>query len=102
MRDCGKLLLIKENGNRVGMIKLLERPEAIEIGEIQIEPSAQGRGLGSLILRDTIAQAHAQGKSVWLSTGLKNDRARRLYLRLGFREVDRSDTHRRFVFEPPG
>jgi ribosomal protein S18 acetylase RimI-like enzyme len=51
-------------------------------------------------LQDTIAQMHAQNKSVTLSVGLKNHGAYRLYQRLGFREVARSDTHFHMSCDP--
>lgn len=89
----GEIALIEVGGVRVGMVQLLERPDAIEIGEIEILPEHQNRGIGSQILRDTIARADAQRRHVVLSVGLENERARRLFERLGFREVSRSETH---------
>ena len=47
-----------------------------------------------------MAQAHRQRKKVSLSTGLKNERAVRLYERLGFKHVSRSDTHIHMASEP--
>jgi ribosomal protein S18 acetylase RimI-like enzyme len=78
---------------RVGMIQLFDHPDSLVVSEIQIDPSHQGRGIGTRVLRDTIAQAHAQQKKVILSIGLKNRRAFELYERLGFRRVYQTDTH---------
>lgn len=89
----GEISLIEVDGVRVGMLQLLERPDAIEIGEIEILPEQQNRGIGSQIMRDTIARADEQRRHVVLSVALKNERARRLYERLGFREVSRSESH---------
>jgi ribosomal protein S18 acetylase RimI-like enzyme len=85
---------------RIGMIQLLERPDAVEIGKIQIQPTHQGRGIGTRLLRDTIALAHAQRRKVSLATGLKNHRAFALYQRLGFRHVAQTETHNHMEYEP--
>jgi ribosomal protein S18 acetylase RimI-like enzyme len=96
----GGIHCIEVDGERIGMIQLLERPDAVEIGEIQIQPTHQGRGIGTRLLRDTIALAHAQRKKVTLSTGSKNHRAFALYQRLGFRHVARTETHDYMELEP--
>jgi GNAT superfamily N-acetyltransferase len=92
--DC-----IEVDGERVGMIQLFERPDAVEIGEIQIQPAHQGRGIGTRLLLDTMAWARAQRKKVSLATGLKNHRAFALYQRLGFRHVARTETHDHMEYE---
>jgi ribosomal protein S18 acetylase RimI-like enzyme len=89
----GDISLVEVDGERVGMIQLYERANEIEIGEIQLQPSHQNRGLGSRLLRDTLARARRDGRRVLLSVGLKNERAHRLYERLGFRDVSRGETH---------
>ena len=91
--ERGEIFLIEVDGSRVGMIQLFEHTDTIEVGEIQIEPRHQNRGIGTRLLRDTVARAHAQRKTVALSTGLKNQRAFELYRRLGFRHVGQTDTH---------
>jgi ribosomal protein S18 acetylase RimI-like enzyme len=94
--DCwerGEIYVIEADGIRVGMIQLFERDDAVEVGEIQIKPLYQGQGIGTRILRDTIARAHAERRKVILSTGLKNRRAFELYRRLGFRHVAQTETH---------
>ena len=98
--ERGGIDVVEVDGVRVGMIQLLEHPDAIEVGEIQIQPAHQGHGIGTSLLRDTIARAHAQGKKVRLSTGLKNRRAFTLYQRLGFREVAQTDTHHHLECAP--
>ena len=89
----GLISIVEVDGRRVGMIQLFEDAKTVEIGEIQILPQDQNRGVGSSLLKDTIARAHEQGKKVALSVGLRNDRAYRLYLRLGFQKTGESDTH---------
>jgi ribosomal protein S18 acetylase RimI-like enzyme len=102
-KECwhqGSIFIIAVDGAPVGMVQLLNRLDAVEIGEIQIQPSHQNRGIGSHILRDTIARAHAMRKPVLLSVGLKNHHAFRLYERLGFRKLSTDDTHNHMVCAP--
>lgn len=94
----GNISIIEVDSRRIGMLQLIQHDDAIEVGEIQILTADQNAGVGTAVLRDVIEQATRQGQRVRLSTGLKNERALRLYLRLGFREVARSDTHYRLEF----
>jgi ribosomal protein S18 acetylase RimI-like enzyme len=55
--DQGNIFCVEVGGVRVGMIQLFDGPDAIEVGEIQISPSYQGRGIGSMLLRDTVRSA---------------------------------------------
>ena len=80
----GNICIVELNNECVGMIQLHEFPDRLEVGEIQIQPSHRNQGIGSRLLQDVLARAHAQRKKVSLSTGLKNHRAVRLYERLGF------------------
>ncbi len=75
------------------MSQLFEDDGAVEVGELQIQPSHQGRDFGSRLLRDTMAKAHSRGRAVVLSTGLQNRRAVALYERLGFTHTARTETH---------
>ena len=96
--DQGNIFCVEVDGVRVGMIQLFDGPDAIEVGEIQISPSYQGRGIGSMLLRDTVSEAQANRKKVLLSTGLKNYRASSLYRRLGFDHTGQTETHNLFEF----
>jgi ribosomal protein S18 acetylase RimI-like enzyme len=96
--DQGNIFCVEVGGLRVGMIQLFDTPNAIEVGEIQITPSYQGRGIGSTLLRDTVSRAQANRKKVSLATGLKNYRAFSLYRRLGFDHTGQTETHNLFEF----
>ena len=98
--ERGDIRAVEIDGVRVGMIQLFELVDAVEIGEIQIHPSYQGRGIGTRLLQDTLDRAHAQGKRVTLSTGLQNRRAINLYQRLGFVPVAQTETHFHMESEP--
>jgi ribosomal protein S18 acetylase RimI-like enzyme len=97
----GNIQIIELDGQLVGMIQLHASDDAVEIGEIQLVASQQRRGLGSQLLTDVVADAHQQHRSVRLSVALKNDGAHRLYRRLGFLDVSRSNTHFHMEHPPP-
>lgn len=99
-QERGAISIIELDGTRVGMVQLFEHVDAIEVGEIQIAPEYQSRGIGTRVLRDTIARAHARRKKVTLRTGLKNYRALELYRRLGFEEVVQTVTHVQMESKP--
>jgi ribosomal protein S18 acetylase RimI-like enzyme len=71
------------------------------ICQVSITPEAQGRGLGTMLLSLALRAFHEQGlASATLSVTVVNDRAHRLYERLGFR-VRRSFGAHAWV-RPPG
>jgi len=89
----GHISIIESDGVSVGMVQVFDGADTVEVGEIQILPRYQNRGIGRRVLVDVIDAAHKIGKRVLLSLGLKNDGAYRLYGSLGFHELSRSDTH---------
>ena len=62
----GGISIIEVDGARVGMIQLFDQSDAVEVGEIQIQPSHQNQEIGSRVLKDTIAQVHGQRRKVLL------------------------------------
>jgi ribosomal protein S18 acetylase RimI-like enzyme len=96
----GGISIIEIDGARVGMVQLCEVSDGVEVREIQVEPRHQNRGVGTAVLRDVMAAARARGRCVRLSVGLENQGALRLYERLGFRRVGRSDTHHDLMYGP--
>lgn len=85
--------IIEVDGTRVGMIQLLDHGDAVVVAEIQIDPSHQNQGVGASVLGKVISDASAQGRDVRLSVGLTNERAIKLYERMGFSVVGQSETH---------
>ena len=98
----GHISIIEVEDVDAGMVQLFEEPEAVEVAEIQVHPTHQNRGLGSRVLTDIIVDAHRRRKCVRLSLGLKNEKALRLYERLGFRRVGQSETHTHMECRPVG
>jgi ribosomal protein S18 acetylase RimI-like enzyme len=91
--ERGGISIIEVGGEPVGMLQLFDDGDALEIGEIQVLPDHQNRRVGTSVLRDLMSRARAEGRDVCLRVGLQNHKAIRLYERLGFVGVERSDTH---------
>ena len=96
----GHISIIEAGGSRVGMIQVFNEPNEVKVGEIQIQPQDQNRGIGTTVLLDIMAMAHSHRKRVSLAVGLKNDKAFRLYRRLGFQLVATTQTHHHMACEP--
>ncbi|CAI8737400.1 GNAT family N-acetyltransferase [Chryseobacterium sp. IT-36CA2] len=71
----------------IGLLKVDRTFTNIEVLQLQIDPSQQGKGLGRKILEDILEEASLAGKTVSLSV-LKTNKAQNLYQSLGFRIVD--------------
>ena len=97
--ERGGISSVEIDSVRVGMIQLFDDPDGVEIGELQIQPSYQNRGIGTRLLRDTIDRRTSSAED-FLSVALKNDRAYRLYERLGFQKVAQNDTHNLIAYAP--
>jgi ribosomal protein S18 acetylase RimI-like enzyme len=89
----GHVSIIEVDGERAGMIQLIDHGDEVEVAEIQVDPDRQNRGLGTAVLLDAISGARARGRPLRLSVGLANRKAIRLYERLGFSPVGQSETH---------
>jgi ribosomal protein S18 acetylase RimI-like enzyme len=65
---------------------------AVRVVDISLLPEHRGRGIGSGVLADVMAEAASTARPVRLSVALGNP-ARRLYERLGFTATDASGSH---------
>lgn len=83
--------IISVNGDRAGLIKIIEHADVTEIVQIQIDPALQGKGIGREILVSVIEHSAASGVPVILSV-LKTNKAINLYSRLGFNTIEENDT----------
>lgn len=85
----GGTSIILIDGTKVGWLQTCESPDRIYLGQIYILPAQQNRGVGTAILRQLGARARLHDKAFVLDV-MKNNRARALYERLGFRVVGES------------
>lgn len=82
-----KASIILLDNQPIGLLKVNRTFTNIEVLQLQIDPSQQGKGLGKKILSDILEEASLAGKTVSLSV-LKTNKAQYLYESLGFRIVD--------------
>lgn len=71
----------------------------VHVLDLAILPEFRGRGAGTFLLRSVLADAAATGRTASISVE-KQNRARELYERLGFRVVMESDVHYRMEWAP--
>jgi ribosomal protein S18 acetylase RimI-like enzyme len=63
-------------------------PKQVELQRLYIHPSAQGQGVGKLLVSRVEEEARRQGfENLWLGVYEKNYRAIEVYERLGFQRV---------------
>ena len=78
--------VITMNGQSIGRIIVDGEGQKVRIVDISLLPEFRGRGIGEFILAQIKEQAEKTGATIHLSVQL-NNRAIRLYERLGFRKV---------------
>ena len=62
--DRSEVNVVVVDGRDVGVLSLMYPGDALYLLTIGIDPASQGRGLGTAILRDVIADAHGRGLPV--------------------------------------
>ena len=72
----------------------------IRLMDIALLPSHRGRGIGGQCLRDLLAEAAAAGQAVTAHVARDNP-ARRLYERLGFRVAEESGPYQLLAWSAP-
>lgn len=85
-------LLLEHGGEAVGRLYLCRRAPDFLIVDIALLSSAQGQGVGRCLIAAVQQRAAAQGCGVQLHVDPHNERARRLYARLGFRQQSTEGT----------
>ncbi len=93
--------VVQLGGLDVGVVSIVEQPDRVFIGGIEILPKYQNRGIGTAILRGALDRARRLGKPVALQV-LKVNPARALYERLGFTVRGETATHWQMQVDPKG
>ncbi len=76
---------VEEGGQLVGAVISVQRGPGALVGDVMVDPAAQGRGVGRLVLTASLVGLREAGRlPVVLNVTVGNARAERLYARLGF------------------
>ena len=78
---------------KIGWLEIIEMDTFIEINQIFILPEYQGKGIGSKIIMDIIEKGITGKKEVKLQVLKCNNKALKLYKKLGFTEYNETKTH---------
>jgi ribosomal protein S18 acetylase RimI-like enzyme len=79
----------------------VSRSAEIRVVDVALLPAARGRGIGTALLRDLLAEGARTGKKVSIHVERFN-RALGLYRRLGFGEVEENGPYLLMEWRPPG
>ena len=94
-----KFLVIHHEERAIGRLYLYESADEIRIMDIALLPLWRGLGIGGILLRDILARAAGSHRAVTLHVE-HNNPARRLYGRLGFRQVGDEGIYLRMQWSP--
>lgn len=76
-----------------GYVQVLERGNQIYVQNIAIASAFQGKGIGTILLKDLQSRAAARKVPIHLGAFKTNPSALKLYKRLGFHKVGETRTH---------
>lgn len=79
--ECAEIIV--NNDNAAGLLKVARDGKEWTLIQIQLVPSLQGKGIGSMLIREIIDESRQAGAKLKLSV-LKTNPALGLYKRLGF------------------
>ena len=91
-RTVGEVYAIYQDDELAGFYWIEERGNILHLHGLILKPSFQGRGIGTQVLQMLVDRYQGKMDHVELGVHQSNERARKLYLRLGYEVVDfRSD-----------
>ncbi len=96
--DYTKLLV---DGSLAGWFHLIHHEDLLELDDVNILKSYQGRGLGSRILARIQELSAALGLPVICRVQSGNEGALRFYTRWGFRLLERTEKYSTLRWDPP-
>ena len=91
--------LVLEHGEPIGRLYVSRWEREIRVVDVALVPEARGRGLGTALLRELLAEGERTGRTVSIHVERFN-RALRLYRRLGFRDVEEHGPYFRMEWRP--
>ncbi len=93
-------LVSRLGGQDIGYLQVLIAPHRMYLKNIALWPEVQGKGIGSILVKDLQDEALRKAVPLELSVFRTNPRAQQFYQRLGFRQVGQNKTHLEMVWHP--
>jgi ribosomal protein S18 acetylase RimI-like enzyme len=93
--------VVLHRGRRIGRLYVDRRADEIRIIDIALLPECRGDGIGGAMMQALLDEAAAAGKPLRIHVE-KNNRALRLYGRLGFSEIEDQGVYLLLEWLPPG
>jgi predicted GNAT family acetyltransferase len=97
--------VIELEGQRIGRLYVAEleaeQKAELRLMDVALLPEYRNRGMGGALVRELLDEAAAAGRLVSLHVE-ENNPARRLYQRLGFRDVDDVSFYKLMQWEAAG
>ncbi len=89
-----QVFVVEDKGQIFGVLVLCIKDEGFLLDVIAVEPHAQGKGIGKLLLEMAESEARRQGfASIYLYTHEKMTENQLLYKKIGYVEYDRRVEH---------
>jgi ribosomal protein S18 acetylase RimI-like enzyme len=85
--------IIVSDGQDVGLVAVREAGDRVHVLQLFLLPEAQGKGIGSHVLAEVLAEAHRLQRRVALRVLKSNPRAKAFYERHRFAVVQQTKTH---------
>jgi ribosomal protein S18 acetylase RimI-like enzyme len=91
--------VVEREGSPIGRLYVDRRDKELRVIDITLAPAERGRGMGAALLRGVLEEARASGRMVSIHVEAEN-RAVRLYRRLGFEWIRDDGVYRLMVCRP--
>jgi ribosomal protein S18 acetylase RimI-like enzyme len=98
--DASGFFVIEEDGRLVGRLYRELQDNDIHLIDIALIPEMRGSGLGTILLQEILDEAKAAGYTVSIYVEHFNP-AKRLYDRLGFKEIGQNGVYHLMKWEAP-
>lgn len=93
--DGSSTSVVEVDGARAGRLRVVRRPDVVEIAGLQLLPEHQSRGVGRRVVDRLVAQARGDGLPVELGVEKDNPRARSFWESCGFTYVGEDEGEHR-------
>jgi ribosomal protein S18 acetylase RimI-like enzyme len=94
-----KIQIIVKSGKNIGCISILEEELCYFLSLIELFPEYQNKGIGTQLIEELILKANERNKCIKLHVLKVNNKAQRLYKRLGFLIEGESETHFKMIYK---